>query len=72
MILGKIHEGEKKIKFNIDLKCSQCKVHVPGGMQTGEKYYGTASFIKEIREFKKRYLCGRCRDKHRVKLMNKR
>ena len=67
MILGKIQEGEKKIKLNINLKCSKCNTQVPGGIQTGEKYYGTASFITEIEEFKKKYQCGRCRDKNRIK-----
>lgn len=66
MIIGKIEKDEKRVKFNLDIKCSNCKTQVPGGIQTSEKYYGTNSFYKEIENFKKTYLCGRCRDKKRV------
>lgn len=66
MIIGKIKKNEKRVKFNLDIKCSNCKTQVPGGVQASEKYYGTDSFYKEIKDFKKNYLCGRCRDKKRV------
>ncbi len=66
MIIGKIKKDEKRVKFNLDIKCSNCKTQVPGGIQTSQKYYGTDSFYKEIEHFKKNYLCGRCRDKKRV------
>ncbi len=35
-------------------------------MLTSEKYYGTYSFMLEIDDFKKKYLCGTCRDKTRI------
>ena len=66
MIIGKIKNDEKRIKFNLDIRCSKCKTKVPGGIQTSEKYYGTDPFYKEIEDFKKNYLCGKCRDKKRV------
>ncbi len=66
MIIGKIKKDEKRVKFNLDIKCSNCKTQVPGGVQTSERYYGTDSFYKEIEYFKENYLCGRCRDKKRV------
>ena len=66
MIIGKINKDEKRVKFNLDITCSNCKRRVPGGMQTSEKYYQTDSFHKEVEEFKKKYLCGKCRDKKRV------
>ena len=68
MIIGKIRKDEKRIRFNLDIKCSNCKAQVPGGIQTSEGYYGTDSFYKEIEEFKKKYLCGKCRDRKRVNL----
>ncbi|MDH3192005.1 MAG: hypothetical protein OEM18_04910 [Nitrosopumilus sp.] len=71
MIIGKIKNNEKRIKFNLEIKCSNCKTEVPGGMQTSEQYYGSESFLKEIEKFKKNYLCGKCRDKKRIKQKNK-
>lgn len=65
MIIGKIGKDEKKIKFEIDLKCSKCDKKVPGGMKTGENYFHTDEFKIEIVNFKKNYLCGICRDKIR-------
>jgi hypothetical protein len=46
--------------------CTNCGKKVPGGLKTGEKYYETDSFKKELDLFKKTYLCGICRDKKRV------
>ena len=66
MIIGKILENEKKIKFNEEIHCNGCGVVVPGGLQTSETYYQTDNFKKELEEFKRNYLCGICRDKKRV------
>jgi len=66
MIIGKIGKNEKKVKLNLDIFCTSCGKKVPGGIKTSEKYYGTESFLKEVKDFKKNYLCGRCRDKKRV------
>ena len=66
MIIGKVHKNEKKIKFNINLKCIKCGKKVPGGMKTGENYFGADAFKTEIVNFKKNYLCGVCRDKKRL------
>ena len=66
MIIGKIEPDDEKIKFNLDITCTNCSSSVPGGIQTSKKYYGTDSFYREIEDFKKTYLCGRCRDKKRV------
>ena len=66
MIIGKISENERKIKFNVEIRCTNCGKKVPGGLKTGEKYYETKSFKKELDLFKKTYLCGICRDKKRV------
>ncbi len=65
MIIGKVGKDEKKIKFELDLKCSKCAKKVPGGMKTGENYFDTDEFKIEITNFKKNYLCGVCRDKMR-------
>ncbi|MFB5617317.1 MAG: hypothetical protein ACE5Q4_01470 [Nitrosopumilus sp.] len=35
-------------------------------MLTSEQYYGTYSFLLEVDDFKKKYLCGICRDKKRT------
>jgi hypothetical protein len=53
VIIGKIHENEPTIRFNLDLCCSNCGKKVPGGITTSEKYYGTYSFLLEIDNFKK-------------------
>ena len=65
MIIGKIEKGEKTIRFNLDIFCSSCGKKVPGGMKTSEKFYNSKGFEKEIDDFKKKYLCGICRDKKR-------
>ena len=65
MIFGKIEKDEEIIKFNLELKCVNCKKKVPGGMKTGEKYFQTEEYFAELNEFKKTYLCGTCRDKKR-------
>ena len=67
MIIGQIDKDEKAVRFNIDLRCTDCKKMVPGGIKTSEKFYGTGPFKVELELFKKNYLCGICRDKKRVK-----
>jgi len=67
MIIGKILENEKRVKFNVEISCNDCGVDVPGGLQTGESYFQTDNFKIELEEFKQGYLCGICRDKKRVK-----
>lgn len=67
VIIGKILENEKRIKFKADIHCNDCGVLVPGGLQTGESYFQTDDFKIELEEFKQNYLCGICRDKKRVK-----
>ena len=65
MIIGKISENEKKVEFSINIHCTNCGKHVPGGLKAGEKYYQTREFKIELEEFLKNYLCGICRDKKR-------
>ena len=36
MKIGKIKKNEEIIKFDLELKCSNCKKKVPGGMKTGK------------------------------------
>jgi hypothetical protein len=67
MKFGKIIDGEKLIEFTEIIKCSNCKKVVPGGMKTGKSYYQSNEFKKELIEFKKKYLCGICRDQKRIK-----
>ncbi len=66
MIIGKISENEKKVKFDVDIHCNNCGKKVPGGMQTGEGYFQTKAFKIELADFKRNYLCGICRDEKRV------
>ena len=66
MIIGKILENEKKVRFDVEIICTNCGKKVPGGMQTGEHYYKTKEFEKELENFMKDYLCGICRDKKRT------
>ncbi len=65
MIIGKLSNHEKRVKFNEEIHCSNCGKQVPGGLQTGEAYYQTKLFKIELENFKKSYLCGICRDKKR-------
>lgn len=66
MIIGKASKDEKKIKFNLNLNCTKCGKKVPGGMKSGENYFGSDAFKIEIINFKKNYLCGICRDKKKL------
>ena len=66
MRFGEIQENENIIKFNLELKCTNCGKKVPGGMKTGEKFFETEQFFRELKEFKETYLCGVCRDKERL------
>jgi len=66
VIIGKINKNEKRVKFVLDIHCTNCGKKVPGGLQASEKFYGTKPFKKELELFKKNYLCGICRDKKRV------
>jgi len=66
MIIGKVGKNEKKIKFKLNLSCIECGKKVPGGMKTGENYFGSDTFKIEINDFKKNYLCGICRDKKKI------
>ncbi len=66
MIIGKIKKNETKIRFNLNLNCTKCGKNVPGGMMTSENYFGSYSFMLEVDNFKKNYLCGICRDKKRI------
>ena len=68
MIIGKILKNEPKIKFNVDIYCTNCKKKVPGRLQTSETYFQTPEFKIELDSFLKNYLCGICRDKKRIKL----
>jgi len=67
MIFGKIGENEQVIKFNLELRCINCNKKVPGGMKSAKNYFKTIEFNKELEEFKKKYLCGICRDEKRIK-----
>jgi hypothetical protein len=67
MIFGKIKKDEKIIKFNLKMQCVNCNKQVPGGMKSGENYFNTDEFNKELEKFQKTYLCGICRDKKRTK-----
>ncbi len=66
MIIGKISENEKTVRFNVEIHCTNCGKKVPGGLKAGEKYSQTKAFKIELKNFKKSYLCGICRDKKRV------
>ena len=66
MIIGKVEKNSKKIRFHLDLRCTNCQKKVPGGMAASEVYFGTYSFFLEIDRLKKTYICGNCRDKLRV------
>ena len=65
MIFGKIEKNEKIIKFNVEIQCINCCKKVPGGMKSGETYFNTQEFNRDLEEFKKTYHCGICKNKTR-------
>lgn len=67
MIIGQINKDDDIVKFNLDLRCTECGKKVPGGIKTSEKYYQTEQFKNELESFKDNYRCGICRDRHRVR-----
>ena len=67
MIIGNLKDDEPTIRFDLNLFCTNCKKKVPGGMLTSKNYFGSYSFLLEVDDFKKKYLCGICRDKIRVR-----
>lgn len=67
MIIGQIDENDDTIKLDLDLRCIDCRKKVPGGVKTSKKYHRTEKFKTELKNFKESYLCGICRDRHRVK-----
>ena len=36
VIIGKISENEKKVKFDVEIHCTNCGKKVPGGLKAGE------------------------------------
>ena len=66
MILGKIQNNEKTVRIETKISCSNCGKQVPGGIKISENYFKTNEFKKELEAFKKKYLCGICRDKKKV------
>ena len=60
-----ISKYQKFPDYNLQ-KCTNCEKKVPGGMKTGEKFFETEQFFRELEKFKKTYLCGICRDKNRL------
>ena len=67
MIIGKINRGDETVKLDIDLRCTDCKKSVPGGIKTSKKYYQTEQFRVELGAFREGYLCGICRDRHKTR-----
>ncbi len=66
MIIGKLQNNQKAIKLDVELYCINCNKKVPGGIKTSEMYFRTKEFAIELKQFKKNYLCGICRDKKRT------
>lgn len=66
MKIGNFPDSEKKIRFEIEIHCTECGKQVPGGIQTGENYAQSTEFQKDLMELKENYLCGICRDKKRI------
>jgi len=54
MIIGKISENEKIVRFDIEIHCTNCGKKVPGGLKTREKYYQTEAFKIELEDFKEK------------------
>lgn len=67
MIVGRIDPGERTVRFELDLRCSDCGRSVPGGMKASEAFYNSAAFCEEIGRLVRGYACGPCRDRRRAK-----
>ena len=70
MIFGKIEKNEKIIKFNVEIQCVNCCKKVPGGMKSGETYFNTQEFNRDLEEFKKTYHCGFAEIKKELEIKN--
>ena len=46
MNFGRFSKDEKKIRIEVEIHCSNCQKRVPGGLQTGEKFYKSDEFKK--------------------------
>lgn len=66
MRFGEISENEKIIEITVEIHCTNCGKQVPGGLKTGEKFHQSEDFQIQLEKFKKKYLCGNCRDKKRI------
>lgn len=65
VILGRIEEGDRRIRLDEDIRCNECRKRVPGGIQTSARFYDSGAFDVALQEFKDKYLCGICRDAQR-------
>ena len=66
MILGKINRGETRVRTSEEITCNKCLKTVLGGITVSDRIFGTDAHHTLVREFKAKYLCGRCRDIERV------
>ena len=66
MILGIISGDEPVVRLNLNIRCSNCKKSVPGGMTVSRRHHDSDGFGADLREFMEGYLCGTCRDKERI------
>ncbi len=53
MLIGKISENEKKIRYYVEIHCTNCNKSVPGRVVTGQKYSQTKEFKVEVENYKK-------------------
>lgn len=66
MILGRIGEGQKRIRLEREMRCTRCSKRVPGGIVVADGFEKTGEFCRMLEDLRETYLCGRCRDAKRV------
>lgn len=66
MILGRIEEGQKRIRLEREMRCTRCSKRVPGGIVVADEFDKTAEFRRMLEDLRESYLCGMCRDAKRV------
>ena len=66
MILGRIEEGQKRIRLECEISCTRCSKRVPGGIVVADGFDKTEEFCRMLEDLRESYLCGICRDAKRV------
>ncbi|MCE2497952.1 MAG: hypothetical protein J4F28_02985 [Nitrosopumilaceae archaeon] len=66
MRLGRIEEGQRRIRLECEIQCISCSKRVPGGIVVADGFDKTDEFHRMLEDLRETYLCGICRDAKRI------